>query len=103
MNDIMPELTLETAPAPTLTLETKTEMAPVPKPEEAEQDLSPEELKMVEDFAQKIDLTNSTQILQYGAGSQKKGADFSGATLGNIRTKALGAIGAMDTGLVWEL
>ncbi|HJC71561.1 MAG TPA: toxic anion resistance protein [Candidatus Ruthenibacterium merdavium] len=103
MNDIMPELTLETAPAPTLTLETKTEMAPVPKPAEAEQDLSPEELKMVEDFAQKIDLTNSTQILQYGAGSQKKVADFSGATLENIRTKDLGEIGDMVTGLVAEL
>ena len=103
MNDMMPELTLETAPAPTLTLEPKVEEKPIPKPDEAEQSLSPQELKMVDDFAQKIDLTNSTQILQYGAGSQKKVADFSSATLENIRTKDLGEIGDMVTGLVTEL
>lgn len=42
-----------------------------------EMELTPEEQKMVNDFAEKIDLTNTQMVLQYGAGSQKKIADFS--------------------------
>jgi uncharacterized protein YaaN involved in tellurite resistance len=68
-----------------------------------ESGLSPEEKQQVEDFAKKIDLSNSTQILQYGAASQKKVADFSTSALENIRTKDLGEVGDMVTGLITEL
>lgn len=65
--------------------------------------LSPEEKKIVEDFAKQIDLNKSNQILQYGVGAQKKIADFSEAALNNVRTKDLGEIGEMLTGVVTEL
>lgn len=68
-----------------------------------ESGLSEEEKQQVEDFAKKIDLSNSTQILQYGAASQKKVADFSTSALENIRTKDLGEVGDMVTGLITEL
>ena len=58
-----------------------------------ERSLTPEERRMVDDFAAKIQLSNSNMILQYGAGAQKKMADFSEDALSNIRTKDLGAVG----------
>ncbi|MCD8365130.1 MAG: toxic anion resistance protein [Clostridiales bacterium] len=68
-----------------------------------ESNLTPEELQMVEEFAQKIDLGNSQAILQYGVGTQKKMADFSETALQNVRTKDLGEVGSMLTSLVTEL
>ena len=68
-----------------------------------ENNLSAEEKKMVEDFSQKIDLHNSQAILQYGAGTQKKMADFSENALKNVRTKDMGEVGDMLSGLVVEL
>ena len=68
-----------------------------------ESTLSPEERKMVDDFANSIDLQNSTVILQYGAGAQKKIADFSETTLANVRSKDLGEIGELLSGVVYEL
>ncbi len=65
--------------------------------------LSPEERKMVNDFAQQIDLGNSSMILQYGAGAQKKMADFSEAALNNVKTKDLGEIGDILSSVVVEL
>lgn len=65
--------------------------------------LTPEEEKVVNDFASKIDLTNSNMILKYGAGAQKKIADFSESALDNIRTKDLGEVGQMLTDVVSEL
>ena len=65
--------------------------------------LSPEEQKQVREFAQKIDVTNATQILQYGAGAQKKISTFSEAALSNVRTKDLGEVGDMISDLVVEL
>ncbi|MEG0014837.1 MAG: toxic anion resistance protein [Cellulosilyticaceae bacterium] len=65
--------------------------------------LTPEEQKMVEEFAAKIDLTNSNMILQYGAGAQKKIANFSESALNNVRTKDLGEVGQMLTDVVTEL
>lgn len=99
------ELTLEPfdtpapAPAPAAGLSTKKEEAPVLD----ESSLSEQERKMVADFASKIDLTNSSVILQYGAGAQKKMADFSESALANVRTKDLGEVGEMLTGVVNEL
>ena len=68
-----------------------------------ENNLTAEEKKMVEDFSQKIDLHNSQAILQYGAGTQKKMADFSENALKNVRTKDMGEVGDMLSGLVVDL
>lgn len=65
--------------------------------------LSDEERKMVEDFSNQIDLHNSNAILQYGVGTQKKMADFSGDALENVKTKDLGEVGDMLSGVVAEL
>lgn len=72
--------------APTLTLEpdlgeSKAEVAAEPEAEAVKKEmeqtvLSPEEQQMVDSFAKKIDIENTNQILQYGAGTQKKMADF---------------------------
>lgn len=68
-----------------------------------ESTLTPEERKAVNDFANQIDLKNSTTILQYGAGAQKKIADFSETALSNVRSKDLGEIGELLSGVVYEL
>ncbi|WP_033165780.1 toxic anion resistance protein [Clostridium sp. KNHs205] len=68
-----------------------------------ESTLTVEEKKMVEDFASKIDLTKSNLVLQYGAGAQKKIADFSESALNNVKTKDLGEIGNMLSDVVMEL
>lgn len=88
---------LETAPQAEEKL-TVQEPAPVPQPV-----LTPAEQKMVSDFAAKIDLENTTQILQYGAGTQKKMADFSDAALENVRTQDLGEVGDLIVSVVGEL
>ena len=78
--------------------EAANEVAKVP-----EVQLSPEEQKMVDDFAAQIDLTNTQMVMQYGAGSQKKIADFSETALSSIRTKDLGEIGDLLTDVISEL
>lgn len=65
--------------------------------------LTEEEKKMVDDFSSQIDLHNTNGILQYGAGTQKKMADFSEVALNNVRTKDLGEVGDMLTNVVTEL
>ena len=65
--------------------------------------LTPEEQKMVNDFATKIDIENTNQILQYGAGTQKKMADFSDTALENVKTQDLGEIGELISNVVGEL
>ncbi|HCO29957.1 MAG TPA: toxic anion resistance protein [Lachnospiraceae bacterium] len=65
--------------------------------------LSEEEKKMVEQFSKQIDLANSNQVLQYGAGAQKKMADFSESALGHVKNKDLGEIGQMLSNVVMEL
>ncbi len=98
----------EFAEAPTLTLDPFAEEKEVPaevvEEQHPEEDiLTEEEKKTVEAFAQKIDLTDSAMILQYGAGTQKKMADFSESALENVRTKDLGEVGDLLTGVVQEL
>ena len=95
---------------PTLTFEpfSQPEAPEVPKVAEAtakvpEVVLTPAEQKMVDDFASQIDITNTQMVLQYGAGSQKKIADFSESALNNVRTKDMGEIGQMLAGVVAEL
>ena len=72
-------------------------------PKAPEMVLTPAEQKMVDDFAAQIDITNTQLVLQYGAGSQKKIADFSENALSNVRTKDMGEIGQMLTDVVAEL
>lgn len=110
----MSELDTMLNQAPTLTLdpfgEKKQEVASVSEEqvveavkEQMNMELTPEEQKMVNDFAEQIDLSNSQMILQYGAGSQKKIADFSENALGSVRTKDMGEIGQLLTDVVGEL
>lgn len=73
------------------------------QPKIAEPVLSAAEQKMVADFAAKIDVENTAQILQYGAGTQKKMADFSDAALANVRTQDLGEVGGLIANVVGEL
>ena len=105
-------LSLDAPAAPSLTLDPLGDAAAAEK--EAEQPkvepvtvedtpLTPEEQKMVDDFAEKIDITNSQMVLQYGAASQKKISDFSEAALDKVRTKDMGEVGDMLTSLVTEL
>ena len=116
---MMPELTLEpetaaAAAMPELTLEPGapvTPAAPAPEPEKPAAEpvqmddrlLSEEEKKAVEEFSQKIDLTNSNMILQYGAAAQKNVAGFSENALNNVRNKDLGEVGDALSELVVEL
>lgn len=97
------------APAtPTLTLDPAEDLATPQPQKEAAPDpqavrLSPEEQAMVDSFAQKIDITNSQQVLQYGSACQKKIGDFSEAALAKVSTKDLGEVGEMITDLIGEL
>ena len=96
-----PSLTLE----PDLgELEKKEEVIPKKQLQKEEVPvLTPEEQKIVNDFAAKIDIENTNQILQYGAGTQKKMADFSDTALENVKTQDLGEIGELISNVVGEL
>ncbi len=91
----------ETAPAQEKQPEVKNE--PADQIEEAGKNLSEEEKKTVDDFAEKIDITQSNTVLQYGSAAQKKVSDFSDTALKNVRTKDLGEVGDLLTNLVTEL
>ncbi len=107
------------AAVPTLSFGVEEEPVPVAKEESAlevkkevteaevaalvESQLSPTEKQQVKDFVSKIDLNNTNAILQYGAATQKKMADFSDKALETVKTKDMGEVGDMITGLVAEL
>ncbi len=93
----VPSLTLESE------LNTPTDLAAAEQTQIAEPSLTPEEQQMVAEFAAKIDVENTAQIMQYGAGTQKKMADFSDAALANVRTQDLGEVGDLITEVVGEL
>ena len=120
--DNIPELTLtpdaaataEVPAAPQLTLEPTTtvaaeDAAAIQAARDAnavkldESQLSEAERKVVADFADKIDITDSSQVLQYGAAAQKNIASFSENALNNVRTKDLGEVGDALSSLVVEL
>ncbi len=105
---------------PTLNLESLPTVAPVSapldtvslketpeKPDAAhymeDVNLTEEEQRMVDDFAEQIDLSNTNVVLQYGAASQKKIAEFSDSALEGVRTKDLGEVGNAIASLVAEL
>ena len=113
MADEFKDLELEIPAAPSLTFDepgtaAQAQEAPAPipqaeKPAAEEVRLTPEEMTMVENFAKQIDVTNSQAIMNYGAGTQKKMADFSEKAIGNVRAKDMGEVGDMISGLVTEL
>ena len=89
-------------------VEEKQPPAEIPQAQELKEDLddsilSDEEKRQVDEFAKQIDLHNSTAILQYGVGTQKKMADFSGNALENVKTKDLGEVGNMLSDVVTQL
>ncbi len=111
MNKDLDEMLKE---APTLTLEPFAEtmesmeisnpvISSQPIQDEWKVELTQEEQNQITDFVKQIDLTNTNVILQYGVASQKKIADFSESALNSVRTKDLGEIGQMLTGVVAEL
>ena len=109
------DLEFDAAPAaPSLTFgaEEQAQTAAAPAPEEEKKDngnlameaqLSAEELKQVDEFSKQIDISNSTGIMNYGVGTQKKLADFSEKAIDNVKTKDMGEVGDMITGLVTQL
>ncbi|MGM9618645.1 MAG: toxic anion resistance protein [Oscillospiraceae bacterium] len=111
----MPELTLDPSAAqavetPSLTLEPEApaapaveEKKPAPSVEMDEKLLTEEERKVVREFSKKIDLTDSNQVLQYGAAAQKSVASFSENALSSVRSKDLGEVGETLSQLVVEL
>ena len=98
----VPSLTLEPEleAVPTFTVQEETA---IQQPQTNEPVLTEAEQKMVSDFAAKIDVENTAQILQYGAGAQKKMADFSDAALKNVRTQDLGEVGDLIVEVVGQL
>ncbi len=111
----MADLEFGAAPeAPTLSFgaEAQAQEAPQEAPAEEKKEngnlameaqLSAEELKQVEDFSKQIDISNSTGIMNYGVGTQKKLADFSEKAIDNVKTKDMGEVGDMITDLVTQL
>ena len=99
--DTTPSLTLEPElePVPQMAVAEETQV----QPKIAEPVLTAQEQQMVDAFAAKIDVENTAQILQYGAGTQKKMADFSDAALANVRTQDLGEVGDLIVSVVGEL
>ncbi len=105
-----PSLTLDAEPAsPSLTLDPEADAKVVAEAQKAapvkveDTPLTPEEQQMVNDFAEKIDITNSQMVLQYGAASQKKLSDFSDTALSKVKTKDMGETGQLITDLIGEL
>ena len=104
MDEKIPELTLtpDLTDTPAVEVSPK-EAAPAPKAGPDLSSLSPAEQKAVLDFADKIDLSNSGVVLQYGAAAQKNIANFSESTLNAVRTKDMGELGDMVSDLVAQL
>ncbi len=98
----LPSLTLEPEldETPSFTVREETAVAQAQPKEPV---LTEAEQKVVSDFAAKIDVENTAQILQYGAGAQKKMADFSDAALKNVRTQDLGEVGDLIVEVVGQL
>ena len=99
-----------TSAGPTLSFDEEPAPAPAPVLEQAAEQPEPEasglseaELKQVDDFVKRIDISNSQAVMNYGAGTQKKMADFTEKALDNARSKDLGEVGEMITSLLGQL
>lgn len=99
--DVIPNLTFEPFQEEVSINKVKEEKKEVEAIDESY--LTEEEKKMVDQFVEKIEITNSNSILRYGVGAQKKIADFSETALNNVKTKDLGEIGEMLSTVVCEL
>ena len=105
------KLTLGNEPAPAAPNPTAAATAEAPieeikeevQEEVKKQTFSPEEQAQIDEFAKKIDITKSSLVFQYGAGTQQNIASFSDTALNNVRSKDLGEVGDMIAGLVTEL
>ena len=75
----------------------------LPESDLSEARLSPAQRQAVEEFARRIDITDSNVVLQYGAAAQKNVSEFSENTLQQIRTKDLGQVGDALSDLVRQL
>ena len=107
-NQTAPTLTLtpelDAVPSAPTPVEAISSQAAIPETEELDDSvLTQEELRLVDSFAEQIDVRDSATILQYGAGAQKKMADFSEKTLESVKTKDMGEVGDMVSGLVTQL
>ena len=113
-DEFIPSLTLDpngsaaaaqAAPAPTAEgiADAAREAAPAPEEKLSMDKLSPAEQAAVKEFASKIDVLNTEQVMNYGSAAQKNVADFSAATLNTVRTKDLGDVGGMLSNLVVQL
>ena len=101
--DYIPKLTLDSTPAAAVQ-ETKAEEEKEVVSERPEMSkLSEAEQAAVREFVKQIDVTNTNQVLAYGAAAQTNISDFSSAALGNVRSKDLGEVGGMLSDLVVEL
>ena len=107
---VKPQLTLtpslDDAPVPELVAQPAATVPSAPEqatPQLDDSMLTDEEKQMVDSFAQQIDVRDSAMVLQYGAGAQKKMADFSETALSGVRTKDLGEVGELITDVVTEL
>ena len=107
---VKPQLTLtpslDDAPVPELVAQPAATVPAAPEqatPQLDDSMLTDEEKQMVDSFAQQIDVRDSAMVLQYGAGAQKKMADFSETALSGVRTKDLGEVGGLITDVVTEL
>ena len=105
MDEKIPELTLtpDLSDIPSPEPKPEQQVAPAQNAGPDLSGLSPAEQKAVLDFAEKIDLTNSGVVLQYGAAAQKNIASFSESTLNAVRTKDMGELGDMVSSLLGEL
>lgn len=65
--------------------------------------LTEEEKRAIDEFNSKIDLLDSTQVLQYGAKAQSKISQFSDSVLENVKTKNTGEVGNLLANLVGEI
>ncbi|BCZ45071.1 tellurium resistance protein [Clostridium gelidum] len=99
--DVMPSLTFEPFQDEVSVTKVKEEIKQTEVIDDS--NFTEEEKKMVDQFVEKIEITNSNSILQYGVGAQKKIADFSESALNNVKTKDLGEIGEMLSTVVCEL
>ena len=107
MLSLTPEIPEPAAPAADQVRSIQEQPAPAPVAERAprldDSQLTPAERKAIEDFLEKLDVTNPDHVLLFGADAQKKIADFSDTALDAVKTQDTGEVGDMLVNLVGEL
>ena len=67
------------------------------------EELSEEEKKAIEEFNNKIDVSDAAQVLQFGSAAQNKISEFSDSILENVKTKNTGEVGDLLADLVSQI